>query len=119
MAESYKVISRRWLNAFVGLLTTLLLLVGYLSYLSYNLQQKVRAVETDADVISERRKAFDEMQNNRMEIIRFSYNRACQYAKERGETCIANPRFYADPLKYPTLSGKDGLGLLPPTQEEK
>lgn len=120
-ASSYCVISKNLIRMMTGLL--ILCFVCLLGLALIAIANRLLIIDTKnlADnlesylIIQEQRNlAIDELLLKRASIQIFSYNKACQYAREKGEACLDNPQLWADVEKYPLLkNNKSGSGLFP------
>lgn len=96
---------------FVGFMT-----LSTLGWLIWNLNIQVEAQEKQYQITLQRRAANDEMLINRQRVQAWTFEEMCKWVKSQGRECLSNPNWWADPKRYPLLTGDNakGTGLFPP-----
>lgn len=115
----YKVVSHYWTTAMTILVVAELILICFLIYMAFTNRAYIHSLGKQDEIQSKRNAAMDEMLLKRAESQIFSYTQACDYAKSKGESCLENPKWWANPENYPELQNQpSGTGLFPQREEE-
>lgn len=100
-------------------ITVGLLLMANIVLITVAVNANARMAELDLsrEKSKQRAAALGDIINDRSSTQVYSYNKACEYAKEKGQACLVNTKWYADPDKYPLIAHDPmGVGLFPPEQ---
>lgn len=113
--DSY-IVSAGTMYTIVGLIFVGLIGIICIMWVVWNMSVQIDDFNKFNDIVIERRKAFDEMLTKRARVQQWTYKQVCDNVKSQGRECLDNPEWWADPKRYPLLTGADGAGsgLLPP-----
>lgn len=112
--NTYRIVSNWWMK---GLTCLCLLNFFILMLIVAGLIDNIRRVEdamSFSNKFEQRQKALSDMANSRVEAEKWGFDKICDAQKLKGQTC-PEPKWYADPAKYPLIADDPmGAGLFPP-----
>jgi hypothetical protein len=113
--NSYKVVSSKWLRVLTAIAAAnFIILVLIVAVLIDN----IRTINNEVihtNKLGQRNRALSEIAASRAISAQWTYHKVCEDVKRRGEDCLENPKWYADPDKYPLIADDPmGAGLFPP-----
>lgn len=115
--NKYKVVSSNWLKVTAGIaIFNFLILIGITAALLDNVQA-VQSTLQITDKVSQRNAALGDIAASRALANIWAYEKTCELVKKQGQECLPNPKWYADPAKYPLIANDiAGVGLFPPKE---
>ena len=117
--RTYKVVSRNWVRLMTALNIVGLVAAATLAYFLMTNIQVINEVRENSDKAKQRARAQAMLTRQRADIQVFSYNKACAFAKDRGESCLLDPQWWVDRQDFPLIANDPywGDGLFGPQQE--
>lgn len=116
--NTYRIVANWWMK---GLTALCLLNFVILMLIVAGLIDNIRRVEDTMSFSSkfeQRQLALSDMANSRVEAEKWAYEAECREVKSRGQECMTDPKWYADPAKYPLIANDPmGAGLFPPNNK--
>lgn len=115
--RTYKIVSSRWLWAL-----TIMSAINFavLVFIIAGLIDNVHRVEealSFSDRMNQRNAALGDIAASRAVANIWAYEKTCELIKKEGQQCLQNPKWYADPAKYPLIvNDPAGAGLFPPSK---
>lgn len=113
----YVLVSLGWKRAITGLVVVglgMLMIAMLVLLFQY---RDIEELNKFKEMSAQRRAAIDEVFKERQRVGQWTYEQACKYAQSKGELCLTDIKWWADPRKYPLLEGQ-GIGFVPPTETE-
>jgi hypothetical protein len=118
--KTYVVVSLKWKRMMTYLNIVGLLCGMAICYWVWANQSAIEEVKHLTEKAKLRAKAQAEVTRSRAEIQVFSYNKACAYAKSKGEECLLYPKWWAKREDYPLIANDPyfGDGLFGPEESK-
>lgn len=113
--NTYRIFPSRWLKALTAIaVINFVILIVVVAFMIDN-TKRIEETLTFTDKAAQRNAAVNEIAGSRATANIWAFHEACDYATKQGRTCLANPKWYADPEKYPLIvDDVMGAGLFPP-----
>lgn len=113
--NEFKIVSNWWMKALTGLcILNFVVLMLIIAGLIDNIR-RVEATMSFSDKMTQRNQAVSDIAGSRALANIWAFEETCKIVKQQGRECMANPKWYADPNKYPLLvDDVAGAGLFPP-----
>lgn len=117
--NKYKVVSSNWLKVTLGIAVfNFLILIGITAALLDNVQAVQNALSI-TEKVSQRNAALSDIAASRAVANIWAFEKTCELIKKQGQECLPNPKWYADPAKYPLIANDiAGVGLFPPKENK-
>lgn len=113
--NTYRIVANGWMRGLTALcLLNFLILMLIVAGLIDNIRRVDYAMSFNSK-FDQRQKALSEMASSRVEAEVWAFTKICEELKAKGQECMQNPKWYADPAKYPLIADDPmGAGLFPP-----